>query len=386
MSGRVERVLADFNDEVKAGQVIAELNTDVLRLKRDQMRAAVAKARATHELAALSYRSQIALFERNLISEFELMTARTTTENLAADLAVAEANLRVTETEINQHAFVVSPIDGIVLARNISVGDTVSDASGGNSLPMFTLAENLREMQIEAPVSELDVASVAVGQPVRFSLESLPGRVFGGEVESLRLVPTVTGNVVSFTVIVRVENRDGSLLPGMTCQVEFIVERSEDVLTVPNAALRYRPTNLGEDKIADMIFEASIADLDDERRGAAIEARNRAARQNESRGGSGQGTNAVTSLMMGANPGRGSGPMIMGQPGGGGRNPGAARQGQNPARGANAIRLSYLWYIDGDGNLAVMQVRAGISDGNFTEIIVPDEMEGFQVILRERIR
>jgi len=264
MSGKVERILVDYNDIVSRGDILAELNTDMLRLRREQMQAAVVRARASYELQALNYRNQRTLFERDLISEFELLTSRTNVNNLAADLAVAEANLRVTETEIYQHAFIVSPIDGIVLARNINIGDTVTDSTSANTTPIFTLAENLREMQIEATVSELDVAMIHRGQPVRFSLESLPGRSFNGEVETLRLIPTVTNNVVSFTVIIRVENHDGSLLPGMTCMVEFIVERSEDVLMVPNAALRYQPTTLSEERIADMLFNAALGELDDE--------------------------------------------------------------------------------------------------------------------------
>ena len=378
MSGKVERIFVDYNDEVRRGDILAELNTDMLRLRREQMQAAVVKARANFELQALNYRNQSTLFERNLISEFELMTGRTTRNNLAADLAVAEANLRVIETEINQHAFIVSPIDGIVLARNINIGDTVTDSTNSSSLPMFTIAENLREMQIEAMVSELDVASISRGQPVRFSLESMPGRNFNGEVESLRLIPTVTNNVVSFTVIIRVDNHDGSLLPGMTCLVEFIVERNEDVLMVSNAALRYQPTTLGEQRIADMIFNAGLADLDEEGRTAAIEARDRA-RQAQTQGRGNQGANAVTSLMMGGN--QGVNRMVMGT--GGGRG-GAARQ-QAPGRNANAVVIRHLWYQNGDGSLGVMRVQTGISNGSFTEIIALDDMEGVEVILRERI-
>ncbi|MCL2599874.1 MAG: efflux RND transporter periplasmic adaptor subunit [Treponema sp.] len=380
MSGKVERIFVDYNDTVRRGDILAELNTDMLRLRREQMQAAVIRARANYELQALNYRNQAVLFERDLISEFELLTSRTTVNNLAADLAVAEANLRVTETEIYQHAFIVSPIDGIVLARNINIGDTVTDSTNANTSPIFTLAENLREMQIEAMVSELDVASIHRGQPVRFSLESMPGRSFGGEVETLRLIPTVTNNVVSFTVIIRVENRDGSLLPGMTCLVEFIVERSEDVLMVSNAALRYQPTNLSDDRIADMIFGASIRDLDDEQRQMAIEAREQARQQATAQARSGgQGANTVTNLMMAGNPGAGR---MMMTGGGGGRRPaGGGQGGRNP----NAVVMRHLWYLNGDGTLGVMRVQTGISNGSFTEIITPNDMEGMQFILRERV-
>jgi len=379
MSGKVERILVDYNDIVSRGDILAELNTDMLRLRREQMQAAVVRARASYELQALNYRNQRTLFERELISEFELLTSRTNVNNLAADLAVAEANLRVTETEIYQHAFIVSPIDGIVLARNINIGDTVTDSTNANTTPIFTLAENLREMQIEATVSELDVTSIHRGQPVRFSLESLPGRSFTGQVETLRLIPTVTNNVVSFTVIIRVENHDGSLLPGMTCMVEFIVERSEDVLMVPNAALRYQPTSLSEERIADMIFDATLGELPEEQRQMAIEAREQARQQATAAQSRGQGgANAVTNLMMGGGAGR------MMVAGGGTRVGGGGRQ-QAQGRGRDAVVVRNLWYLNGDGTLGVMRVQTGITNGSFTEIITMEDMEGKQVILRERI-
>jgi len=363
MSGKVERIFVDYNDTVRRGDILAELNTDMLRLRREQNQAAVQRARASYELQALTYRNQFALFERGLISEFELLTARTTMNNLRADLAVAEANLRVTDTEINQHAFIVAPIDGIVLARNINIGDTVTDSSNANTTPIFSIAESLTEMKIEATVSELDVSSIYRGQAVRFSLESMPGRVFRGEVESLRLIPVVTNNVVSYTVIIRIENHDGSLLPGMTSLVEFIVERSEDVLIVPNAALRYQPSTLDAERIAEMIFEATLNGLNDEQRQAAIAARNQAA----ARQGQGPtGAQAIAAMMGG-----GGGRMTMGG-GGAGRLMGGAG-------------VRHLWYLNGDGSLGVMQVRTGISDGSFTEIIALEDMEGKQVILRERI-
>ena len=139
------------------------------------------------------------------------------------------------------------------------------------------------------------VPSVQKGQPVRFTLESLPGRTFTGEVETLRMVLVVSNNVVSYTVIVKVENVDGSLLPGMTCAVDFIVERSENVLMVSNAALRYQPTNLSDEKIADMVFFAGLANMNDEQRQAAIEAREQAQAAAQT-----SGSNAgLQSLMMG---------------------------------------------------------------------------------------
>jgi len=371
MSGKVEAVYVDYNDTVKRGEVLAQLNTDVLRLQRDQQQASVQKARANYELQLINYRNQEALSQRGLISEFELRTSRTTLDNQRADLAVAEANLRVIETEINQYALITSPIDGIVLDRNINVGDTVVDSSNNNSSSIFTIAENLREMQIEATVGELDVTAIHRGQEVRFTLESLQGRRFSGIVENLRMIPVISNNVVSYTVIINVENRDGSLLPGMTCAVDFIVERSENVLLISNAALRYQPTGLSAEHISDMVFNASLANMTDEQRQAAIEARagEKSAAQKQT-----QNSPNLTTLMMGSGSQR---------PPGSGRQPSSGQQGSG--RQASAVVMRTLWFMNGEGKLDVMQVRTGISDGSSTRVFLDDEMEGQQVILRERL-
>ena len=387
MSGKVEAVHVDYNDTVKRGDILAQLNTDMLRLQRDQQQASVQQARANYELQLINFRNQEALAERELISEFELRTSRTSLNNQRADLAVAEARLRVIETEINQYAFITSPIDGIVLDRNINVGDTVVDSSNSNSASIFTIAENLREMQIEAMVGELDIASIHKGQVIRFTLESLPGRRFSGVVENIRMIPVVSNNVVSYTVIINVENRDGSLMPGMTCAVDFIVERVENVLMVPNAALRYQPTTLSSEQISDMVFNASLANMTEEQKQAAIEARTQqraqASQQNNS-------SPSITNIMMGPQPtqrmgggggGRGGG----GGGGGGGGRSGGGQGGSGQGRGAPAVVMRNIWFFNSEDKLECIQVRTGISDGSSTEIIVPDEFEGKQVILRERV-
>ena len=378
MSGKVEAVHVDYNDTVTRGQILARLNTDMLRLQRDQQAASVQKARANYELQLINYRTQEILAERNLISEYELRTSKTTVDNQAADLAVAEANLRVIETEINQYAFITSPIDGIVLDRNINVGDTVVDSSSNNSTSIFTIAENLRDMQIEASVGELDVASVHKGQEIRFSLESLPGRRFTGIVDTLRMIPIISNNVVSYTVIINVENRGGQLLPGMTCAVEFIVEQSENALLIANAALRYQPTTLSAEQISDMTFNASLANMNDEQKKAAIEAREQAKAQQTQNQNSNQG---ITQIMMGPAPSM-PGQRTQRQSSGG------QRTGQTGR--AAAVVMRNLWFVNSEGKLDCMQVRTGISDGSFTEIIAPDEetqkkLEDTQIILRERI-
>jgi HlyD family secretion protein len=387
MSGKVEKIYVDYNDQVRRNDVIAELNTDMLRLQREQQLAQVIKSRANYELQLMNYRNQEALAAKNLISQYELKTGKTSLDIQTAELSAAEANLKVIETEINQYAFINSPIDGIVLERNINEGDTVVDSSSSNSTSIFTLAENLEEMQIESWVGELDIASIYEGQEARFTLESLPGRTFTGTVESKRLMPSVQDNVVSYKVIVNVRNRDGILLPGMTCAVEFIEERKENILLVPNAALRYQPTGMSAGEIEDLVFAASLEGMDEARQAAAREARN-STRENASGAPSGGGgaTGGLAGLLGGN-----MGPGRMGPPGNrqgsqAGGAPDGLRAASNPAREGT---LKALWIIGESGKPEAVLVQAGTSDGSNTEIIPPGEgalVEGSQIILRERVK
>ena len=365
MSGKVERVFVDFNDTVNRGDILVQLNTDMLRLRRQQQNAAVIKARANYELQLLNYNNLLLLAERNLISEYELRISRTNLDNLAADLEVAETNLSVIETEINQYAYITSPINGIVLDRMVNEGDSVSDSSGSSIL---TLAENLSEMQIEASIGELDVSSIYRGQAVRFTLESLPGRRFTGTVENIRLVPAVVNNIISYTVIIKAENPDGSLLPGMTCVVEFIVARSENTLLVSNSALRYQPTGLSAEEIDELLFYADLEHMTEAQRTTAIEARNQATADRAASSSQNQRTGIVALLTGGGNNAR-------------------ARAVQAQARAVGDQEgVRYLWYMNDNGALNVMRVRIGIVTGSNTEIFSLEDIEGRQFISRERLQ
>ena len=361
MSGKVEKVFVNNNDNIKAGDILAELNTDVLRLKRSQQLAAVRRARANYELQLMNYQSQELLAQRNLISEFELRSSYNTLENLAAELEVAETNLMVMETEINQYAYITSPINGIVLDRNINVGDTVVDSATANSI--FTLAENLSEMQITASVGELDVVSIHRGQQVRFTLESLPGRRFNGTVDNIKMTPVVTANVVTYTVIINTENHDGLLFPGMTCAVNFVVQQRENVIVIANAALRYQPSLLSADQIEEMEFIAGLANMDEGQQEAAIEERLQTLAD---KGAAQSASSGLVGLLTGAR----SRPAPLPTSGGGTR---------------AAIVYRNIWYMNDEGKLEVMQVQTGISTSSLTEIISAEHLEGKQVIMREKL-
>ncbi|MCL2277265.1 MAG: efflux RND transporter periplasmic adaptor subunit [Treponema sp.] len=363
MTGKVERIYVNDNDEVRAGQILAELNTDVIRLRRTQQQAVVRRTRANYELYLMTHNTQESLLEKNLISEYEYRTSLNTLENLAAELEVAESNLLVIETEINQYSYIISPINGIVLNRHINIGDIVTDSSSNNSTTLFTLAENLREMQITASVGELDVVSIHRGQSVRFTLESLPGRRFTGIVENVKMIPVVAGNVVSYTVIINAENHDGLLFPGMTCAVNFVVQQKDDIVIVANAALRYQPSSLSSDQVEEMEFIASLANMDAQQQEAAIEARLIAL---SDRGASQSASSGLVALLTGTR----------------------TRPAPQPPSGRGtraAVVYRYVWFFNDDGSLEVIQVQTGISTSSMTEIIARDDLEGKQVIMREKL-
>ncbi|MDR2136160.1 MAG: efflux RND transporter periplasmic adaptor subunit [Treponema sp.] len=400
ISGKVEQVLADYNDEVKKGDVLAVLNTDTRRLQRNQLEAQVKKARSAYELQEINYQNQEKLAERNLISQYELRQSRNQLEAQAADLAIAEANLRVAETEINHYAFITSPIDGTVLSRNISEGGTVAEGASTNSSAIFVIAENLREMQIESWVGELDINSIREGQEVRFTLEALPGRSFSGAVSSKRLSPSTQDGVVSYNVIVTVDNADLSLLPGMTCNVEFVEDSRENALLVSNAALRYTPSQLSASQLDEIISakQGPVTRQSSESpaggQGAVAE---RAAAGTTERGAQ-RGGQAVPGMAGGAGGGRPGAGGLGGAPGGGGLG-GGMPGGMGGAPGGAASRSGTasqgsqykpLWFFNGEGKLDCILVTPGISNGSVTEVSSPDLTEAMiaatQFIVRERVK
>lgn len=368
MSGRVEKVHVDYNDHVKKGQVLVELNTDMLKLEKEESEAAVRKAQANYNLQLLDVQNKTQLASKGLLSDYDLKTSTTTLEVYAAELASAQSALDVIQTQLTQYALITSPIDGIVIDRNVDVGQSVLEGSSSNASSLFTLAEDLASMEIKAEVDELDIASIKPGQEVRFTVEAHPNIIFNGKVHEIRLVPKTTDNVVNYYVMIDADNREGELLPGMTAQVDFIKENRQNVLTVPIAALLFQPSSLTEREIQDMILAAGIADLPSDQREAARE-RIESAKAATSPDGKGTQTRGLAGMMM-----------PMGPP--------IARSSANSlaALGSSETRSKKtLWYLDGNGKLRVRLVGAGASNGTRTEIVGADDLEGKAIIVKTKV-
>src|SRR6266853_1551213 len=265
VSGQIKELHADFNSQVKKDQVIARIDPDTFEAKVNQTKAQVDAARASvlnqqalvektradlentraafAAARAQTAKSQVAvvdtnrtlgrnrdLRQRGLIAQADEDTAQATYDNAAAQLQ-AQVDL--------DHTYIRAPVDGVVVGRTVDVGQTV--AASLQAPTLFTIAQDLRNMQVDTNVDEADVGRVKVGQVTSFTVDSFPGRTFTGEVVQIRKAPLVVQNVVTYDVVVSAKNPDQRLLPGMTANVRIVIDQKEGVLQVPNAALRFRP-------------------------------------------------------------------------------------------------------------------------------------------------
>ncbi|MGQ9496164.1 MAG: efflux RND transporter periplasmic adaptor subunit [Thermoanaerobaculaceae bacterium] len=247
VSGIIAEIHADFNDRVKKGQVLAVLDPTPFLAAVNQTKAQLERARIQALDAEAKYKRQQALFQAQLVSEDQLESARAAYHQAMAQVTELEAALERAETNL-RYSVIRSPIDGVVVSRDYDVGQTV--AASFQAPTLFTIAEDLTRMRLNCDVSEADIGQVKEGQLVLFSVDAYPEKEFTGRVTQIRLSPKVANNVVTYPVVVEVENKDGSLLPGMTAEVNIQVARAEAVLRLPAAALRFRPELLGLEEAA----------------------------------------------------------------------------------------------------------------------------------------
>lgn len=237
VSGTIKSLSVDFNSRVKKGQLIALIDPEMFEAQVAQARANQGKADATFLDAERSLKRNRELFSRNLVPRSDLDTAETNFDGAGAQLEQARAALRVAETNL-RYTRIVSPVDGIVISRNVDVGQTV--AASFQTPTLFTIAEDLTKMQINTNVAESDIGMVKAGQEVEFTVDAYPENTFKGTVWQKRQAPITVQNVVTYDVVIQVDNKDLKLMPGMTANVSIIIVTKHDVLRITNAALRFR--------------------------------------------------------------------------------------------------------------------------------------------------
>ncbi|HEY2740293.1 MAG TPA: efflux RND transporter periplasmic adaptor subunit, partial [Thermoanaerobaculia bacterium] len=247
VSGIISKLYADFNSQVKKGELLAELDPTPFQQTVDQRRADVAKSKVQVANQKITYGRQQRLLDNGLIAQSDLDAAKTAYEAAVADLDLSQASLRQAETNLS-YTKIFSPIDGEVVARSYDIGQTV--AASFQAPTLFIIAKDLTKMQVQADVDQSDIGQIKVDEVARFSVDAYPEQEFRGRIAQVRLNATVNQNVITYPVMVEVPNPDGKLRPSMTANVTIEVARVQDVLRVPNSALRFRPVETGKEEKA----------------------------------------------------------------------------------------------------------------------------------------
>lgn len=350
VSGQVAAILVDFNDRVRKGQLIARIDPTLQQQTVRDAAAGLERAQAELAQARREYDRNKQLFDRKVLTEAEF-------NDTQYRLAVAQASVKSAQVTLDRarqnlaYTSIYAPIDGIVVERNVDVGQTV--AASLSAPQLFLIANDLSQMQILASVDESDIGLIREGQPVRFTVQAYPNETFDGRVRQVRLQSTVQENVVNYTAVVEVANTSGKLLPGMTATVDFLTGSATNVLLVPNAALRFRPT------------EAMLAQVRDQRGDGNGDTGRQAGRDSSQPRDTAQPRRTRVAGAGGAQGGAGG--------------PGGARPGgRGTGRGQNA---AVLWYLDANGKPAIARVQTGLTDGQRTQVEGPEIREGMEVIV-----
>ena len=332
VSGTIMKLNSDFNSKVRKGEIIAVLDTNMLAATVADAAANLNHIKAQLIEAQNNYEQEKILFDKKLDSETNYYTALSDYKSLEAQKQQAEADLRKAKINLN-YATIRAPINGIVISRNVDVGQTVAASLSAPTL--FSIANNLKKMQVQADVDEADIGNIKVGQKVNFTVDTYPNETFHGVVSQVRLAPEEIQNVVNYTVIINVDNNQLKLMPGMTATVSINIARRDSVLELPDIAFYFQPSQ-------NMIDQAYINN-----------------RKEKSR----------------YNSRNGSGKMLSGKLYGNGMS--------NPKRFGSRLdrNRKTIWLLDKNYKLYPLRITAGLDDGTNTQIISSRIKPGEQVVI-----
>jgi len=322
VSGIIQSLFADYNSPVKKGQLLATLDPTPFQTQVEQRQADVLQAQVQMRNAEVQFHRSERLLAEQLTPEADNDAARANFEGAKAQVAQAQAALKQAQTNLS-YARIYSPIDGTVVARQYDIGQTV--AASFQAPTLFTIAEDLEKMQVQADVDQSDISRVANNQKARFTVDAYPEETFVGNISQIRLNATQNQNVITYPVIIDVANPEGKLKPKMTADVTIEVSRVEDVLRIPNAALRFKPIETGRPGEGEGVPKPALESAP--RTGAAGVADGLAA----------------------------------GRKGGGSR------------------RQQVVYVVEATGAVKPVAIRTGITDGRFTEVVDGDLKPGDKV-------
>jgi HlyD family secretion protein len=346
VSGIIAHLYADFNSRVTKGELLADLDPTPFEAQVEQRRADVLQAEVQMRNAGVTFHRQERLLSDRLASQADYDNAKASFEAAEAQADQARAALRQAETSL-RYTRILSPIAGVVVDRQYDIGQTV--AASFQAPTLFTIAEDLSRMQVQADVDQSDIGRVKIDQPASFTVDAYPEEEFRGRISQIRLNATVNQNIITYPVILEVPNPEEKLRPKMTANVTIEVAQVKDVLRVPNAALRFRPTDGG-------------ADVQRARGSSA-----------EQEGGRSE---------RGGDPASTPGPRAAasGEPGGGfaavAGQFDAVAGGGGPPKGTQTVYLQV-----GENRLKAIRIRTGISDGRFTQVVGGEIKPGDVVVI-----
>jgi HlyD family secretion protein len=339
VSGTIDSVYVDYNDKVKEGQILAVLDTTLLKATVVNAQANLQRAKAQLQQAQSDFNRNKTLYDRQLISDSDFETYKVNLATQEAAVKSAEASLEQAQRNL-EYAVIRSPINGVVIQKNVESGQTV--AASFSTPTLFIIAQSLSRMEILADVDESDIGQIHVGQPVTFQVAAFYNKEFTGTVKQIRLQPETIQNVVTYIVVVSAPNEDGVLLPGMTATLDFITQQLKDVLLVPNKALRFQPTQDQLNKY--LARQKKLAE--------SVKGADSASAANSPR------------------------PRPAGYP-----------RGEQPTGftgGNQASSHGTVWWVDSLGHLEAAHLRTGISDGTNTRVVASRMLhEGMEVIVGE---
>lgn len=324
VSGKIVELFADYNSSVTNGQVLARLDASTYERQVEQAEAELQSAKASLKLAEANFKRAKELRALELVSQADYDQAEATMAQAQASLQVRQASLSKVRVDLEKTT-IFSPMDGVVISRAVDVGQTV--AASLNAPTLFTLAQDLRQMRIEAQISEANVGGVEEGQTVTFTVDAYPTRTFTGLVNQVRFAAITNQGVVNYVAIVDVDNGDLKLRPGMTANASVVTAKRENALCLPNSALRFRPPE-----------------------GATVAPPKRPEGRSEGEGQEYGGKKRERGEWMGR----------------------ARREGN----GAEHAALKTVYVVDDNGGLRAQPVELGISDGTWTEVVGPAPQEG----------
>lgn len=315
VSGTIAKIYVDYNSKVKKGDIVAKLDSTLLEIAVKEAEADLVKAKSQYDYNLRVYENNQILHKEKLISDIDLESSKVTKDSSYAQYLTAEANLLKAKTNLN-YSVIRSPIDGIVLEKSVEEGQTV--AASLSSPTLFTIAQDLNDIQIEALIPESDIGKVNAFQRVVFTVDAYPDDTFEGVVKRVYLNPTVESNVVNYKAIIDAKNKNGKLLPGMTATVEIIVNEKNDIFMVKSSALKFMPD------------EATLKKFNFKREGDFLNNKNN-------------------------------------------------KREKNSTANKEEKKFALIWYLE-DSVLKAMPVTIGITDGQNTEIISDKIRDGLSII------